>query len=498
MGGYGKPEFRIVDGGKCFACHKNRGPILGEGPWTNSTHFPAVRNLVSNKLHIVSVVPPGAPPAARNRIDGMALVNPEAVAVDDAVRVGRQLRIYRETFRLMNRSPAGRQAFVTLLEGIVEPGVLDLNNNDIKRRVNTWDNDPTNSFNRFQSDWLKLMRSTNSGILLDFTPFTRKLSNAAGWQATTVPRIPSPPAGAHTSEKAGSARTPGNGYSNKPATIDWTNNASPLQNNASLQSMADNMTLIANYDSARSEGNHEMPSGALPSNPRAFSTQLPPVPRTPSGIVNTVMLAGTIGLTVGDRHFMIQALDEAAGRLNNKVSAKTLARAIFEGPEFADVLAGGPLPDRDEFKDRFVAGLDQILKSKYMAMDGYNPDRREYAYGPRFDRNAVEEVEAAIVPTTACLRCHDVRPSGKARLFESIPALTFDPLDKKARESWLKSAANERKLEVLTRIQVRLYKDADMPPKDSPEHGRFRMKEAAAFDQVKTFIETELAKIRKP
>jgi hypothetical protein len=37
----------------------------------------------------------------------------------------------------------------------------------------------------------------------------------------------------------------------------------------------------------------------------------------------------------------------------------------------------------------------------------------------------VEEVKAVIVPTTVCLLCHDVRPSGNARLFESIP---FDQL----------------------------------------------------------------------
>src|SRR5579871_2665779 len=136
-------------------------------------------------------------------------------------------------------------------------------------------------------------------------------------------------------------------------------------------------------------------------------------------MVNTRLLIETIGLTVGDCRFMNEALEEAAGGLIEKVATKTLAKAVFEGPEFADVLAGGPLPDRDEFKDRFVAGLDRILKTKYMIQEGFNPDRREYTTSPRYDPNAVEEIEAVVVPTTACLRCHDVRPAGKARMFES-------------------------------------------------------------------------------
>jgi hypothetical protein len=258
------------------------------------------------------------------------------------------------------------------------------------------------------------------------------------------------------------------------------------------------MEAIAQSDFLRSKGQRDIPSSFQPSNPKAFVPTAVKPGSKPSELVNSVLLTGTIGLTTGDRHFMIQALDEAAERLKNKVSARTLARAIFEGPEFADVLAGGPLPDRDEFKDRFVAGLDKVLKTKYLAKGGFNPDRREYAYGPRYDRNAADDIEAVIVPTTACLRCHDVRPTGKARMFEAIPALAFDPLDKQARETWLKSAANERKQEVLSRIQTRLYKDDDMPPRDSPEHDRFRIKDAAAFDQLKAFLETELAKIKKP
>src|SRR5579872_431258 len=308
MGSQSQPELRIVDGGKCFACHKNRGPILGEAPWTNSTDNELLRKLVANKLNIVSVIPPGAAPAVRNRIDGMTLVSPEAMVVDDAVRVGRQLRIYRETFRLMNRSPAGRQAFLTLLEGILEPGVLDLSNVEIKRRLNAWDGDPSSSFTRFQSDWLKLLRTTNSGILIDFAPFTRQLARASNYyQGDKLRDLPVPPSGRAMTKT-------------EEANFQLDTQRAVAGNKAFFERMAENMTRIGNYDNERATGKHDMPSGALPSNPKAFSNKLPPVPRYPSSMVNTVMLAGTIGLTSGDRHFMIQALEEAAERLKNKVT----------------------------------------------------------------------------------------------------------------------------------------------------------------------------------
>ena len=44
----------------------------------------------------------------------------------------------------------------------------------------------------------------------------------------------------------------------------------------------------------------------------------------------------------------------------------------------------------------------------------------------------------------------------------------------------------------------RLFKDSDMPPHDSPEHMLFRVKEAAAFTDVKEFLTAELDKVKKP
>jgi hypothetical protein len=251
------------------------------------------------------------------------------------------------------------------------------------------------------------------------------------------------------------------------------------------------------YETARSFGRHGLTSQVQPSNPKAFARPPVKVPTRPFAVLNAPLLAGTVGLTEGDRKFLTEALTDAAKRVNApRVTPASLARQVFEGPEFADVLTGGPLPDRDEFKDRFVAGLDDVLKTGHSVTTGFAPDRREYASGPKYDPSAAAEREAAVIPTTACLRCHDVRASGKARMFEPIPALAFDPFDKRGREAWVRGTEPKRRAEVLGRMQQRLVADADMPPEDAPEY-EFRAKDPAAFDEVKSFLATELEKARK-
>src|SRR5262249_23266127 len=113
---------------------------------------------------------------------------------------------------------------------------------------------------------------------------------------------------------------------------------------------------VAGYDADRAAGKSLIPSTRQPSSPKAF---LPPAVRTasrPRGVVTPALLANTSGLTEGDRNFLARSLAEAAAEVNQpKVTAASLAKEVIEGPPFADVLEGGPLPDRDEFKDRFVA-----------------------------------------------------------------------------------------------------------------------------------------------
>jgi hypothetical protein len=104
-GGSTPPQLRVVDGGKCFSCHKNRGPILGADPWSNTAHDELVRIALSDRLRLA---PPGrVNPVGlqRDRIDGMVLLAPDGPDVDFGVRLGATLRLNREVFRAMNRTP---------------------------------------------------------------------------------------------------------------------------------------------------------------------------------------------------------------------------------------------------------------------------------------------------------------------------------------------------------------------------------------------------------
>ena len=47
-----EPQIRLVDGVKCFSCHKNKGPILGAAPWTNTTDLPLLRAIVVDRFKL--------------------------------------------------------------------------------------------------------------------------------------------------------------------------------------------------------------------------------------------------------------------------------------------------------------------------------------------------------------------------------------------------------------------------------------------------------------
>ena len=482
MGGAGEPRLRIADGGRCFVCHKNKGPILGAPLWTNTTHHRKLAALVVDRLAIVDVVPAVAgPDGLRDRIDGMALLIPQAQIVDTAIRQGALVRLNRDTFRMMNASDGGRKAFVALFGAIVQSGPLDPNDKKWKTAIDPWGNE--RSYVRFANDWLAVAKSTNLGVLHDFAPFPKSMYE---WNDGTIKPLPTPPPGGFRSVK-------------ELCEFDGKMTIGKAKNTAVELAIRDKQTHFLAYDQARAAGKHGMPSIAQPSNPKAFMSQPVKITQHPSGMVNPLMLASAMGLTEGDRRFLTRALDSAAERLaKQKVTAAMLAKAVFEGPEFADVLAGGPLPDRDDFKDRFVAGVNTVLTTRYKLADGFAPDRTKYTRDPRRDPRLIEQAEAAVVPTSACLRCHDVRDAPKARLVDPIPALAFDPFDEQGRATWLQTAAPKHKQEVLTRLRERLHTDADMPPVDSPEHELFRVKRAAAFDNLKRFLDAELNKFEKP
>lgn len=504
MGGAGPPHLRVVDGGRCFSCHKNRGPILGLDPWSNTAHDDFVRTAMANKLRLTL---PGQQPTLaaialnpvlpRDRIDGMTLARPEGPEVDFGVRLGSGLRLNRDVFRAMTRTPGGGKALVALITPVVDGSPID-------PRHGTWqqpvDSAMAPSMGKFAADWVALQKAWNAGILADFTP--------AGVSSGGSPQSASASALGARTPTAGASRW-GGGTGTRPTTTPTVPPNSPAAKQAEAQRQmreavaaerkALSVDRVTRYDAARAQGDPGLPSVAQPSNPRAF-LQLPiHPPARASEVVNPTMFASAVGLTEGDRRFLANALADAVKQVRKPgmtLTAATVARQVFEGTHFADVRAGGPLPDRDEFKDRFAAGLDAVLRTNHGLLVGFAPDRATYALLPRLDPSA-EDREADAVPTTACLRCHDVRGPVKAPGFEPIPTLAFDPFDRHGREAWV-AATPDRKArrQVLERMVKRMFEDRDMPPEDAAEHARFRVGGAAAFEEARLFLDAELKKAK--
>jgi hypothetical protein len=450
-----EPEVKIVDGVRCFSCHKNRGPIFGNGPWSNTAHNAMAWPATALRIRGPAGGPGGGTDATKKEMN--ALIGSQAPQFDDEVRLGVDLLRDRELFRLMTRTAEGRKAAVLLLAAIVVP-VLD---NTLAPAVDRAFGTSAVRFGQALAAFNDTQGS--SGLLIDYSP-----SGSMGSLRNVVTR---------------GAGTWGEGGSSGGINLMVTWGGSPES--------------VTKYDARRAEGNHGLPSNRQPSNPRAFAKRPFKFPNRPSSAVNPGVLANAIGLTQGDVTFLTSALFDAVARIGKpKVTQAGLARDVFGGSVFAPVLTGGELPDREEFKDLFVAALDEALKSVHGHAAGFNTDRKDYASGPKVPPGAAGR-EVAMVPTTACLRCHEILKPGKPHL-DPIPPLAFDPFDKAAREAWVKATDPRRRRAELTKLMARLFEDKDMPPEDAAEYGLFRVKDAAGFEAVRAFLEAELAKANGP
>jgi hypothetical protein len=480
-----KPEIQILDGLRCFACHKNRGPILGQGPWSNTTHNDVVRAAALKALFPNDTVQldnpkvgpkrprplpipqfqPGAfgmpfiTPELRERttFDGMSIVAGEPEVCDSAIRFGGDLARDREIYKAMARSADGRKGLAILMTGIAsDKPILQA---DHQLRV-PLDQTFSASYSPFANEVVGLHKSM-SNTLGDFSP-----SGSMGSVRSVV-----------TNQPAGW----GSGsFQRVDVVIVW--GGTPKS--------------VTEYDSRRTQGDPAMPSQRLPSNPKSFLRPAVTVPGRASSAVSAVTLARAIGLSEGDREFLSKSLSELAGKINKpKVTGATLAKEVFNSPPFADALKAGNIPDREEFKDLFADALDVVAKNH--KTEGLKLARGDYASGPNCAPVAGrEDKEPAIVPTTACQRCHDLRGVGKPSAFNPIPMLAFDPFDATSREAWVKATDPRKRAEVLTRMTKRLVTDKDMPPEDAPEYEKFRQKEAAAFDGIKDWLDAELKKAK--
>jgi hypothetical protein len=462
LSGPGDPQLAVVDGVKCFSCHKTRGPILGAGPWSNTSFNSILQNAVAEQLSLPLPRPdPGrvdrprleAKPPAAARFDGFDVFAAQALEVDAHVRLGADRLRNREAFRLMTRYAGGSKVLALLFGGLVAPAPNAKAGDNPSKGNGTHDAMTLTKVDEelrgtidlafppgsFSDRWHEMLKAAPTSILFDFSP--------AG-----------PP--------------PSKPY------LEWGGNT----------------TLVKKYDATRADGTVALPSQRQPSNPKAFLKQSFGLSRA-SKIVNVTRLAETIDVSEADRDFLAHTLLDAADRVGNKTTPAALAAAVFEGPAFADVIKDGTLPDRDEFKDRFLAGLKENLDKKNSQPAVLSLVRKDYASTPEFTPGG-HETEPVLVPTTACLRCHEIRPTVRRKFIEPMPSLPFDPFDKKAREAWVKTAEPQRRQQVLSRMLKRLAEDKDMPPEDAPEHETFRMNDPPAFDAVREFLEAELKRVK--
>ncbi len=433
------PVLKIVDGIRCFSCHKNKGPILGNNPWSNTTHDSAVRKASSSLFtslgkEAIASAEKGTV-ESRTSIDGMTLLTPQAAEVDAGVRLGADILHNRKLFRALIRTPKGREALKILLNAIAEPGSLEMLDNKIRPLINSLD------LTRFMLDATVINKAVVPSTLIDYNPGESLGGTKMGW--------------------------------------------------------CDNSALVAQYDAIRAEGKHGLSGNHLPSNPKAFFKSPIRQPNQTSDLISALMLARTIGLTEEDRKFLIETLYVAAKSASRlQVDPPTIARHVFNSPNFAEIFNSGDLPDRDDFKDRFVAGLKESMKVNDIS-DEYLPSRDKYTNGPKHDPlSKGNDSEIELIPTTSCLRCHDIRVAGKKAQSGPIPLLAFDPFNKTSREGWIATADKAKKEVVLSRMLKRMSTDQDMPPEDSLEFKLFRSKNPASFEDVKQFLESELKRVK--
>jgi len=427
-----EPVLKTLDGVRCFTCHKNRGPILGVGPWSNTVTNDGVKQAAEQRFELQSSR------FARYEMDGIDCFRTHAEAVDRMVRDAADRLMERRIVAAFAKSAPGR---AILVEWLIDLSHTTLPPGGSARIAKIL---AASRFTEFVQDASTIRRTTASSRLIDPDPevLMGSLARRRPWSAIS------------------------------PADV-------------------------LKYDDLRAAGDHRMGTTHAPSNPKAFEPNRVPIVRGLVDVINPEMLERVLGLTAGDRRFFEDALKDAAAGASSRttwpVTTQDLARRMFTGPIFEASLRGGDLPERDEFKDRFVAALREALRF-HDNTGRYWVSRERYASGP-LPLEANWAVVAEALPTTACLGCHDVRKPGQALPFNPIPPLAFDPFDASSRAAWLKSTDSSRRAVTLGRMLKRMT--LDMPPADSAEHGMFREKDPESFRLAIEALERELARARR-
>jgi hypothetical protein len=187
----------LVDGVKCFSCHKTKGPILGGARGHDDPQLAAADSGLRLLGGEAAKPEPGPglggrfPPGFdlgpdRGRFGDIDVLSAQAFKVDEHVRLGAERLRNREAFRLSARYPGGSKLLASMLGGLVTPvaggrpgevrpplGGLGIPtavplakvDQDMKGKI-----DAALRSSGYGTRWLEHQKASPSSILLDFSP----------------------------------------------------------------------------------------------------------------------------------------------------------------------------------------------------------------------------------------------------------------------------------------------------------------------------------------
>jgi len=114
------------------------------------------------------------------------------------------------------------------------------------------------------------------------------------------------------------------------------------------------------------------------------------------------------------------------------------------------------------------------LQTTYGQPDGYSPERRTYATGPKLVPGAVERESGGGADERRALRCHERFRSRASSGSTRSRSWRSTPFDKPGREAWVKGGPTLRRKQAVPVADAEAAgaRTGDMPPEDSAEYGR--------------------------
>ena len=132
------PELKMLDGTRCFSCHKGRGPILGISPWSNTLHDSIVHDTSTVAMYNAMKLTADRNSRSGIHTDGMSFGFPRALDMDIAIRLGGELMRDRAIFKRLAETPDTRKALVLLFDAISHAGRSTRTTRQPRRTSTRW------------------------------------------------------------------------------------------------------------------------------------------------------------------------------------------------------------------------------------------------------------------------------------------------------------------------------------------------------------------------